>query len=380
MTRYADLGVRPVINAAATLTRLGGSLMPLPVLEAMAAGAESYVDMPELQRRVGERIAAMTHNEACYVSSGAAAGMAIAVAGCIAGRDLDCVRRLPHVDGPAPEVVVYRKQRNGYDQAARQTGARLIEVDERSAAALDAAISPRTVCVLYFAGAHVAAGALPLEDVVSVAHARRIPVLVDAAAQIPPLSSLWRFTCELGADAAIFSGGKGLRGPQASGLLLGTRAIVENCIANGPPNHSLGRPMKVGKEEMMGLLAAVEWSLQQDEDDILGGYEATVRRWLEGLRGLPGVSVERGYPSEAGQPHARAVVHIGPTAVTTRAELVAALWDGDPRIAVGEVEPDAVALNPQTLEPGEDEIVLQAMRRLLGSRALSAATGDQTLL
>lgn len=380
MTRYADLGVRPVINAAATLTRLGGSLMPLPVLEAMAAGAESYVDMPELQRRVGERIAAMTHNEACYVSSGAAAGMAIAVAGCIAGRDLDCVRRLPHVDGPAPEVVVYRKQRNGYDQAARQTGARLIEVDERSAAALDAAISPRTVCVLYFAGAHVAAGALPLEDVVSVAHARRIPVLVDAAAQIPPLSSLWRFTCELGADAAIFSGGKGLRGPQASGLLLGTRAIVENCIANGPPNHSLGRPMKVGKEEMMGLLAAVEWSLQQDEDDILGGYEATVRRWLEGLRGLPGVSVERGYPSEAGQPHARAVVHIGPTAVTTRAELVAALWDGDPRIAVGEVEPDAVALNPQTLEPGEDEIVLQAMRRLLGSRARSTATGDQTVL
>ena len=380
MTRYADLGVRPVINAAATLTRLGGSLMPLPVLEAMAAGAESYVDMPELQRRVGERIAAMTHNEACYVSSGAAAGMAIAVAGCIAGRDLDCVRRLPHVDGPAPEVVVYRKQRNGYDQAARQTGARLIEVDERSAAALDAAISPRTVCVLYFAGAHVAAGALPLEDVVSVAHARRIPVLVDAAAQIPPLSSLWRFTCELGADAAIFSGGKGLRGPQASGLLLGTRAIVENCIANGPPNHSLGRPMKVGKEEMMGLLAAVEWSLQQDEDEILGGYEATVRRWLEGLRGLPGVSVERGYPSEAGQPHARAVVHIGPTAVTTRAELVAALWDGDPRIAVGEVEPDAVALNPQTLEPGEDEIVLQAMRRLLGSRARSTATGDQTVL
>jgi L-seryl-tRNA(Ser) seleniumtransferase len=308
----------------------------------------------------------MTRNEACYVSAGAAAGIAIAVAGCIAGRDVDCVRRLPHVDGPAPEVVVYRKQRNGYDQAARQTGARLVEVDERSAAALDAAISPRTVCVLYFAGAHLAAGALPLEDVVSVAHARRIPVLVDAAAQIPPLSSLWRFTCELGADAAIFSGGKGLRGPQASGLLLGTRAIVENCIANGPPNHSLGRPMKVGKEEMMGLLAAVEWSLEQDEDDILGGYDATVRRWLEGLRGLPGVSVERGYPSEAGQPHARAVVHIGPTAVTTRAELVAALWDGDPRIAVGEVEPDAVALNPQTLEPGEDEIVLQAMRRLLG--------------
>jgi L-seryl-tRNA(Ser) seleniumtransferase len=231
---------------------------------------------------------------------------------------------------------------------------------------LDSAISSRTVCVLYFAGAHLAAGAPPLDEVISVAHARRIPVLVDAAAQIPPLSSLWRFTAELGADAAIFSGGKGLRGPQSTGLVLGKRSIVENCIANGPPNHSLGRPMKVGKEEMMGLLAAVEWCLEQDEADLLASYEATVQRWLEGLRDLPGVSVERGYPSEAGQPHARAVVHIGPTAVKTRAALVAALWDGDPRIAVGEVDPDAVALNPQTLEPGEDEIVLQGLRRLLG--------------
>ena len=123
--------------------------------------------------------------------------------------------------------------------------------------------------------------------------------------------------------------------------------------------------MKVGKEEMMGIVAAIEWCLEQDESDTLADYESTVQRWIEGLRDLPGVSVERGYPSEAGQPHARAVVHIGQTAVMTRAALLAALWDGEPRIAVGEVEPDAVALNPQTLEPGEDEIVLQALRRLL---------------
>jgi seryl-tRNA(Sec) selenium transferase len=262
-------------------------------------------------------------------------------------------------------VIVFRSQRNGYDQAARQTGARLIEVDSPAAADLDLAISRRTVCVLFFAGAHYARGAPPLDQIISTAHARRIPVLVDAAAQIPPLNSLWRFTCELGADAAIFSGGKGLRGPQSSGLVLGKRSIVENCIANGPPNHSLGRPMKVGKEEMMGIIAAIEWGLEQDESDTLAGYESTVQRWIEGLRDLPGVSVERAYPSEAGQPHARAVVHIGQTAVMTRAALLAALWDGEPRIAVGEVEPDAVALNPQTLEPGEDEIVLQALRRLL---------------
>src|SRR5258708_14584691 len=195
--------------------------------------------------------------------------------------------------------------RNGYDQAARQTGARLVEIGTH-AADLEAALSPRTVCVLYFAGAHYAQGAVALEEVIAMAHERRVPVLVDAAAQIPPLSNLWHFTCELGADAAIFSGGKGLRGPQSSGLVLGRRSIVESCIPNGPPNHSLGRPMKVGKEEMLGVLAAVEWSLQQDEQAVLANYEAIVQRWIDGLSGLPGVSGERGYPSEAGPPQGRA--------------------------------------------------------------------------
>jgi uncharacterized pyridoxal phosphate-dependent enzyme len=366
MTGYADLDVRPVINAAATLTRLGGSRMPPPVLEAMREAAGSFVDVLELQRSVGARIAELTGNEACYVSAGAAAGMAIAIAGCIAGGDLEVVQQLPHVDGPPPEVVVHRAQRNGYDQAARQTGARLVEIGALDAD-LEAALSPRTACVLFFAGAHYASGALALEDVVRIAHSKRVPVLVDAAAQIPPLASLWHFTCELGADAAIFSGGKGLRGPQSSGLVLGRRSIVESCIPNGPPNHSLGRPMKVGKEEMLGVLAAVEWSLQQDEQALLATYERMVERWIEGLSGLPGVSVERGYPSEAGQPHGRALVRLGSACRLTRSELIAALWDGEPRIAVGEVEPDAIALNPQTLEPGEDEIVLDALRRLLRS-------------
>jgi L-seryl-tRNA(Ser) seleniumtransferase len=367
-SRYADLGVRPVINAAATLTRLGGSRMPPQVLEAMHAGAQSFVDLVELQRRVGERIAQLTGNEACYISSGAAAGMAIAIAGCIAGSDPDKVHLLPHVEGPPPEVVVHRAHRNGYDQAARQTGADLVEIGQSSGtttAELEAAFSPRTACVLYFAGAHYAPGALPLNDVVEFAHARDIPVLVDAAAQIPPIANLWRFTREEGADAAIISGGKGLRGPQSSGLVLGRKKIIEACIPNGPPNHSVGRPMKVGKEELLGILAAVEWSLQQDEPALLASYEATVQRWIDGLTGLRGVTVERSYPSEAGQPHGRAIVRLGSASALTRAGLIAALWDSDPRIAVSEHGADAIALNPQTLEPGEDQLVLDALRRLL---------------
>src|SRR5438105_3920120 len=150
-TRYVDLGVRPVINAAATLTRLGGSRMPTPVVDAMRAGAESFVDLVEAQRRVGERIANLTRNEACYVSCGAAAGMAIAIAACIVDKDPDAIKRLPEA---GPEVIVHSSQRNGYDQAARTTGARMVEIGDASGttrADLEAAFSARTACVLYFA-------------------------------------------------------------------------------------------------------------------------------------------------------------------------------------------------------------------------------------
>src|SRR3712207_5026029 len=259
MTGYEELGVRPVINASATLTRLGGSRMPRPVVEAMAAGAEAFVDLPELHRLAGERLAPLADNEACYIPSGAAAGSAIAVAACITGSDPARIARLPQFDGPPAEVIVHRSQRNGYDHAARQTGATLVEIGMAHTTQrweLEAAIGPRTACVLYFAGTHYATGTLPLPVVVEVAHARGVPVLVDAAAQIPPIANLWRFTRELGADVAIFSGGKGLRGPQPTGLVLGRREIVEACHGNGSPNQSIGRPMKVGKEEMLGIVAA----------------------------------------------------------------------------------------------------------------------------
>jgi L-seryl-tRNA(Ser) seleniumtransferase len=262
---------------------------------------------------------------------------------------------------------MFHSQRNGYDQAARQSGARLIEVTSPAIGEFERALSPRTACVLFFAGANFAMGAPPLAEVIRVAHAHAVPVLVDAAAQIPPISNLRHFTCELGVDAAIFSGGKGLRGPQSSGLVLGRRALVEACMLNGPPNHSLGRPMKVGKEELLGMLAAVEWSLAQDEPALLAGYEAMVQRWIDGLQGLPGVTVERGYPSEAGQPHGRAIVHLGPDARLTRPQLVARLWDANPRIAVAEIGADAIALNPQTVEPGEDDLILTALRELLNN-------------
>jgi L-seryl-tRNA(Ser) seleniumtransferase len=369
MTTYQDLGVRPVINAAATLTRLGGSRMPEPVLAAMVAAAGAFVELDVLQRRVGERIAELTHNQACYVGSGAAAGVALAVAACIAGDDPAAIAGFPYLERGKTEAIVLRCQRNGYDYAIRQTGARLVELGDAQGAQLadlEAAISARTACVVYFAGAHFAAGAIPLEQVIATAHDRGVPVIVDSAAQIPPIANLWRFTRDMGADIAIFSGGKGLRGPQSAGLVLGRPDLIEACRLNGSPNHSIGRPMKVGKEELMGMLAAVEWSLAQDEPALIEQYEAMVRYWLDGLRDLPGVRAERGYPSEAGQPHARAIVRLDPALGIERDALIAALLRGEPVVAVGAIGQDAIALNPQTLEPGEERLVLAALRRALG--------------
>ncbi len=366
---YEDLDLTPVINASATLTRLGGSRMPLPVIEAMSAAAGSFTDLDEMQRKVGERLATITANEAAYVSSGAAAGITVAVAACIAGTDPERVASFPYLEGiDRTDVIVYRSQRNGYDYAARQTGALLIDVGP-SEGDLATAINDRTACILWFAGAHYAEGALPLDEVVDIARARGVPVIVDAAAQVPPVASLWHFTRDLGADVAIFSGGKGLRGPQSSGLVLGRRDLIEACRVNGNPNHSIGRPMKVGKEELAGILAAVEWSLAQDEPAILAGYEETVQLWIAGLADIPQVTAERGYPSEAGQPHGRAIVRFSESCPLTRDEVVTALWDGSPRIAVGTVKGDdnAIALNPQTLDQDEAMIVLSTLRQLLNT-------------
>ncbi|WUJ68377.1 hypothetical protein OG809_25090 [Kribbella soli] len=356
------LGVRAVINANATVTVLGGSLMPPPVVQAMADAATRFVDLPELHVRVGQRLAELTHNESAYVTSGAAAAITLAIASCITTDS----QAFPK---PA-EIVMFASQRNGYDYSARFLGATVHEIGP-SVEELQAALVRRPACVLWMAGAHYAADALPIEEVVRVIResepgtAPGVPVLVDAAAQIPPVSSLWRFTRDVGADAVIVSGGKGLRGPQASGLVLGKSWLVDRIRAHSSPNHEIGRGMKVGKEELLGLLAAVEWTLQQDESELLASYERIVDDWIVGLQAIPGVVVERGYPSEAGQPHSRAVLRLP----GTRDEVIKKLWDGDPRIAVGTfgLPDDAIALNPQTLQPGEDKLVLQALHNILTS-------------
>lgn len=368
MSIYEDLGIKPIINASATLTKLGGSRMPDEVLEAMRAAAGSFVDVPLLQSRVGDRIAELTRNEAAFVSSGAAGGIVLAVATLMAAPNQPHPMAYPMLTGiTKTEAIVFISQRNGYDFAILQTGATIVECDD-TLAAFEAAITGRTACLVWFAGA-LAAKSPPLEDVIAIAKKHRVPVLVDAAAQIPPVSNLWHFTSDLGCEGVIFSGGKGIRGPQAAGLVLGTNALIAGCRRLAPPTQGIGRPLKVGKEELAGMLAAVQYTLDQDEAAMLETYETIVQSWIEGLGNIAGVTMERGFPSEAGQPYARAIVRLYARFRKTRDQIIDELRTGDVWIEVGTIadQPDTIALNPQTLTSAEADIVAARLRQVLTS-------------
>jgi len=362
---YADLGLRRVVNAATTLTAVGGSLMPPEVLAAMADAASSFVDMHELHEASGRRLAELTGNEAAHVTAGCGAAIVLAVLACATGGDPAAIARMPAGDGAKTEVVVHAAHRIPYDPAITLAGGRIVQVGnvlQTHDWELDAAITDRTAAVFYVAGAHLPAGALDLPTTIRVAHARGVPVIVDAAAQLPPHTNLWHFTRGLGADLALFSGGKGLRGPQASGLMLGRPALVEAARANAAPHQRLARAMKVGKEEIAGLVRAVELYLAQDHDAVRAGWEQTVAAWIAALEGVAGLSAVREELNEAGQPVPRVLV-TAPGADQVRATL----WGGDPRIHVLRASADGFYLTPDTLAPGEADLVtariLEAVKR-----------------
>lgn len=373
MSIYTRLGVRTVINADATLTRLGGSLMPPDVLDAVREAAGNFVDMVELQRVVGERLAALTRNEAAYVASGAASGIVLATLAAMTRGDLPTIARLIETgEAPRDEVIVHRAHRIPYDPALRLAGARIVDIGNRLQTfpwELEAAITPRTAMIFYAGGVHLASGALSLPETVEIAHAHGVPVVIDAAAQLPPTENLWRFTREMGADLAIFSGGKDLRGPQASGLVVGSAAMIAAIAANGAPNQRLARAMKVGKEEMIGLLAAVERYVAIDWRERAEAYEQIVTRWVARLDERPGLRASRVFPNEAGQPTPRC--RIAFTAATGIAGPQAArlLWEGNPRIAVAVDGPDAISITPELLKPGEEGVLLERIEALVGAAA-----------
>ena len=320
---YAALGVVPVINAFGTNTRLSGGVLAPAVVAAMAAASTTTVDMLDLQAAASRVIAGVTGAEAGIVTSGASAGILLGAAACLAGLDLGAMQRLPDTRGMAREIIAIRSQRNMYDRALRVAGARIVEVGipdrfsgpgVRDAAAWEVAqaIRPgRTAAIYYLAGPHSEPS---LPEIVAVARAHGLPVLVDAAAQLPPATNLRRFI-EEGADLVAFSGGKAIGGPQASGILCGRRDLVASALVQmldldlpedqfqvppefaplealgGLPHHGIGRSCKIGKEEVMGLLTALTDFAATEPSERTEVWTARLQRLKRRIGPLPGLSL-----------------------------------------------------------------------------------------
>jgi L-seryl-tRNA(Ser) seleniumtransferase len=379
MSIYQELGVGTHINATASLTALGGSLMPHEVLDAMRSADSAFVDIHELQGRIGDEIASMTHNEGAYVTSGCAAGLALATMASRTRGDLVAVARIADVGSRAErsiphEVVMIHGQRMPYDLAVGLGGARIRTVGNPLQTfdwELEAALTADTCAVVYVVGELYKGGMLPLESVIRIAHAHDLPVIVDAAAQVPPVRNLWKFTAELGADLAVFSGGKEMRGPQSSGLIVGKRTWIDAVRAVGPPHQRLGRAFKVGKEEMVGLYAAVRRFVHFDHRQ---WYLDQVRDCAElaaKLGDIPGVVANVEDRNRVGAEIPRVRIELPPSASAD--QLVSMLRAGQPSIIIRSHEPGVAHVGLDLLVDGQLEILTD---RLLASVRSCAASGS----
>lgn len=371
---YESLGLRRIVNAQGRYTSLGGSLLPEPVCRAMVAAARGYVDLFELHRRAGARIAELTRNEAAYITNGATGGLFIAALACMTRQNLDQITRLPDLTGVRDQIVVHRIHRQPMDPAVLLTGARFVEIGNRLVTHhgdLEAALSDRTAAVLYTAGPFYQLGTLSLPEVVEVAHARGVPVIVNAAEQVPPVENLWCYTRELGCDLAVFSGGKGICGPQSSGIVVGRADLVAACYANGFPHTRFGRALKVGKEEIAGLLVALELVLAADRPAQIRAWNTTVADWADHLIGHEAVDARVVFPSWSPDV-ARLLVEIRPSAGFAVQDLRTRMLDGDPPVAV-EIPPNTsqIYVNPECLEPGEEKIVRNGLCAAIADLAKS---------
>lgn len=399
---YERLGVQSRVNGSGFLTRLGGSLMAHEVLEAMAEAAGSAVDMGELQARASEVIARHTGAEAGLVTSGAAAALTLGAAACLTGLDAARMDRLPHTEGMPHVVVMCRTHRTGYDHAIRAAGARIRDVgfNDRGTGAggrgvepweLEAAIEPDTVAIAYTA---TPAGQPPLAEVVAVAARHGLPVLVDAAAQLPPATNLRRFVAE-GAALVAFSGGKAIRGPQSTGILCGRRDLIAAALLQqldmdvnpqgwapppgmipreairGLPHHGIGRGFKVGKEEIVGLLVALERFVAADHDAELGAAEATLEALAGRLAGTPHLAT-RLVPARITGRYPLLELALDEAALGRSAGAVSgALQQGVPPVHLGErrAAEGILTVEPSAFRAGDEAIVAARLRTVLAEAA-----------
>lgn len=358
---YTDLGLRRVINAWGPMTIIGSALVRPEVVAAMAEAAEWHVDVIELQRAAGRRIAEVVGAEACFIAGGCAAGLAIATAATMTGGEQALVARLPDTRGMKDEVVMQRTHRNPYDHAFTQVGARIVEIGHGWQAfdwELADAIGEQTAAVVHVHSRRTMDKRLSLPDVVEIAHDRGVPVIVDAAAEVPPAGNL-RALKATGADVVVISGGKGLRGPQNSAMVLCSEELADHCILHAAPMHSHGRSMKTTKEDMVGLVKAVEIYTGLDHEALTVEWQRQAQQVVEAVAGIAGVqaeTAEAGYSE--GIPVAR--VTVGRASGGGAGEVAAALKGGDPSVRVGE-EGETLVVNPHFLYDGEVELVIERL-------------------
>lgn len=371
---YEKLGVTKIINAAGTYTALTASIMPPPVQAAVARAAKSPVRLAELQTAAGEYIARLLKCEAALVTDGAASALTLGAAACMTRANKAAIHNLPtDLAGIRNEVLVQKTHRYDYDHAIRNCGARFVEVE--TIEQYESAFNERTVMAHFFNAAE--SGRIGRQDWIRVAHAHGVPCFNDAAADVPPIANLWNYT-QMGFDLVTFSGGKGIRGPQNAGLLLGRKDLITAATLNNSPiSDTVGRGMKVAKEQIVGMVAALDWFLAQTD----ASMEAEFRRRAESiqarLQGIPSVECRIALPDVAANavPHLlvrydQQRVKISPLAV------MAELRRGSPSIelcpATGHVHSGGLPSDENTivvgvwmLQPGEEEIVARRLREVL---------------
>ncbi|HVH61199.1 MAG TPA: aminotransferase class V-fold PLP-dependent enzyme [Candidatus Sulfotelmatobacter sp.] len=365
---YEELGVTAVINGEGTMTYLGGSL-PRPEVEAvMALAAQHFVSIVELEQAAGKRIAELLKLPRDYdaiVTCGAAAGMQSGLAGILTGDNRTFIEQLPDLTGMKSEVIIQKSHRNGFDHQLRATGVKLIEVESRED--VKRAINSKTA-MLHFSNFANASGQIKVDEWVKLAHENQIPAFNDAAADTPPVSHLWDYA-NMGYDLIAFSGGKAIRGPQCAGLLVGKKEFIANALLNNSPHEdTLGRGMKVGKEEIVGMVKALECYLNEDHAALEKEWWRRLDTISAELTRVPGVATSFNVPDVANHvPHMQ--IFWDPRKISLSPhDAASALRKGKPSIVLGSSE-NGLGMNSFMLKPDEEKIIAAQLVQLFKSHA-----------
>jgi L-seryl-tRNA(Ser) seleniumtransferase len=360
-TIYQSIGVRPVINAKGTFTIISGSLSLPEVKQAMAEAGKHYIHLDELMNGVGARLAEITGAEWGIVTSGCAAALAHATAACIAGGDPEKLQRLPDLTGLKNEVIAPRYSRNEYDHAVRMLGVKMITVS--SAEELERAFNPRTAMVMILASPQADRPPLSTEVVCKAAKQHNVPVIVDAAAEILTIPNKH---LQAGATMVAYSGGKCLRGPQCAGLLLGSKPLLQAAWLHSAPHHAFGRPMKVGKEEIMGMLAAVEAWTRRDYKAEFKTWESWLAVISDRVMKVPGVTTQVRMPNDLSNHAPTLAIRWDAAKVgISGVQLEKVLLDTEPRIVLGSANPGGIVIMPYMMNPEDHKIVADRLYALL---------------